>query len=846
MSKDNNKDEHDQQHEEEHFTMPDSDKIESGVPFNTTPDNNNVEKDFNQRLNQAQQQAQASQQLKKKELENMFHNSSSNILSGMTIKQKLVYSLSTMTLIILILGLISYISIVNINNLSKNISNEHSKITQLSEDIRSLMFQVRDTEKDFLLLEDQSSVLKSARLIQKMRVKIEAATLVAEKIKARTGGDFSNNYINILEETEEYQQQFEKQVKDIKQARLNFNKDLSNTEILKEALINEINAIGNDVRNLVNEFWIVNKRQTRQASIVSKQLGDQVKKDLMVVKETASKVLRQMITSTDFSFQKDKQQKNVVKNISDAADNSASTVAASALEANNRVLNQTNETTLNTIKALRLGQQMVQLSRGVLDIQVQVARYLQLKQQMYISSTNVAIDESIDIAEIIRNESKDDSTIVSIKLIIRALKSYQQSFVEMEKNVVRVDQKKLAINETINKQKTELQENGKNILAIVEIIATRSWNNIETESRTLEETGKQAQSWLLAIVLIGATLGVAMLWLVPRPIVQSISQLLIGAQNVASGDLTHSVKVDSNDEMGQLANSFDDMRVKLLVLVDRIKLASVQISTTVNEISAAANQQSSTANEQTSSLNMFVGTITSISQTSIDLAELSKSMSADTRSIADDVNNNNTDSKLALSSMTNIGEATRQTSERIKSLNDQMDGITDAVDSIASVADQTTLLSLNAAIEANKAGELGKGFSVVATEIRRLSERSTDSATGISQMVRDIQRSTESSVVSMDKSAEEIRIGINLVEKSTTVLLELNVEIDAICQQIQDISTRSVSQEHDSVNAKATVNELLTSANVAAEAARQTSSAAQELSGMSAQLSDAISSFKTR
>jgi methyl-accepting chemotaxis protein WspA len=198
-----------------------------------------------------------------------------------------------------------------------------------------------------------------------------------------------------------------------------------------------------------------------------------------------------------------------------------------------------------------------------------------------------------------------------------------------------------------------------------------------------------------------------------------------------------------------------------------------------------------------------------------------------------------------MESMNAIGESTRQTSDRIKALNDQMDTITDAVSSISGVADQTTLLSLNAAIEANKAGEMGKGFSVVATEIRRLSDRSIDSAGGIGGMVRDIQRATESSVVSMDKSSEEIRVGIDLVQDSTATMQDVNLSMSEITSRTQEIAAGVTQQAVSSTEAQQTITELLSSSNTAAQAARQTSSAAYELNAMATQLSDAVAAFRT-
>jgi methyl-accepting chemotaxis protein WspA len=197
-----------------------------------------------------------------------------------------------------------------------------------------------------------------------------------------------------------------------------------------------------------------------------------------------------------------------------------------------------------------------------------------------------------------------------------------------------------------------------------------------------------------------------------------------------------------------------------------------------------------------------------------------------------------------MTSMDAIGHSTAQTAERIKSLNDKMDDINEAVSTISMVADQTTLLSLNASIEANKAGEMGKGFSVVAHEIRRLSDRSIDSAGNISTMVRDIQRATESSALAMDKSSEEIRHGITLVGESIDSLGAIDETMERIQEQMRMIVDSVRAQAESSRMVQTTATEMLSSANMVSKAASQTRAVTYELNEMATALSAAVSVFK--
>ncbi len=424
------------------------------------------------------------------------------------------------------------------------------------------------------------------------------------------------------------------------------------------------------------------------------------------------------------------------------------------------------------------------------------------------------------------------------------LNAYRAILRETTDNFSAVKSKKEATDIKIGQQKEELRQIGDKFLDQATDLSNKNWRSIASESRILRKTSSEAQGVLLVVVVLGTIIGIVVLYIVPRPILATIAQLLNSAQRVAVGDLSQPIEVSSRDELGRLAATFDHMRTNLFSLVHRIQKAAVQITTTVNEIQAASYQQSQTATEQAGSINEFSTSLTEIAQGAERLADTAESVAENTESMGELVRQGNTQSSQTMASMNAIGSATKQTSDRIKALNDQMDTINESVTTISGVADQTTLLSLNAAIEASKAGEMGKGFSVVATEIRRLSDRSIDSAGNITGMVRDIQRAAESSVVSMDKSSEEIRIGVGLVSDATTVLEEISRKMEEVRSQSGLIAEGVAQQSRVSRESQTAVSDILSTANLTAQAARQSSSAAYELNAMAAQLSDAVAAFR--
>ena len=612
--------------------------------------------------------------------------------------------------------------------------------------------------------------------------------------------------------------------------------DLDNNAAAAAAAAAAVKTIAIESQELLAKQTAAAAKEAAEASEVSTKLAAEQAVD------AAELLAENSITALKLSAEK---AKVAADKVAAAAVVAANLVFDNANEAAEKAFAKTEAENIKVRDAVNLGTTLADLDRELLAMQINVARYLQLNKQSFADEAIASIDTALAIVDQVRRSSKDAKLNLQMVEARKQLLGYQKQFRSAVADADQMEENEAAINAAIDQQKASLKQTGEKVIALAGALSSDSWNSIATQSNQLQVVGSDAQSLLMILVVVGVLIGGFVLYAVPKPILAAINQLLLGAQRVAAGDLTQQIKVESRDELGQLASTFDHMRANLMNLVDRIQRASVQISTTVNEIQAASSQQSATSTEQAGALNEFSVTLREIAQSAEKLAGNAGVVADSSGSVAEKVGDANSRSGQMMESMNAIGDSTRQTSDRIKALNDQMDTITDAVSSISGVADQTTLLSLNAAIEANKAGEMGKGFSVVATEIRRLSDRSIDSAGGISGMVRDIQRATESSVVSMDKSSEEIRVGIDLVQDSTSTMQEVNLSMSEITTRTQEIAKGVGQQATSSTEAQQTITELLSASNTAAQAARQTSSAAYELNAMATQLSDAVSAFKT-
>jgi len=881
--------EHQNEHDEE-FVMPEDDGVQSGVPLDDL-----TAEGFNSRLHQDQASIKQSSSALLTTL--VDNNKLTSLLSGMSVKTKLVGSLSVLTLIILVIGGVSYKALSDVATSSEIITTEYVELAKVSEEMKTMVYNIRGAEKEFLILEEQDVLNRSTRYLTQLRTLLEKATLLGDKISDRSGLGIGAQYLIMGETIDNYEQQFASQVKDITQARSAINKDFKDVQKTKDNLLRQSDALRNLAQGLVDDFFIDSKR-TVGANVTSVGL-------------TADNAIRQINEANDSAKQllKDKQFTAVqlVKNglskaqekVDDAAldakqliakQSAAAAAAAAAAETargklalatNDAIALLTRDTLVAqkllvssgseatdlvaqkaafvaitakeltqsagqlTLDTLTMGTSLTQLNTNIANIQLMVARYLQLNQQQYVDAAQVNISEAKDLIVSVRQLSSDEKLNLNLKKVASQLQQFQQLLLlTVNKNVWVVDKKK-RIDLKIANQKNELKISGEKLLSVVGKLSGGPWNNVKQEEKKLLQISDSSQNFLIIIITIGIVLGVLVILLVPAPILNTINNLLLSSRAIAKGDLNQVVVVESNDELGVLADNFETMRGSLSNLVNRIQHASIQINTVINEIQAASSQQSASAIEQSSSLTEFLATMTEMAQSAEEVSKNARSISEDAGIMATDAAQSSDDSAKSLEAMSAIEQSTTQTAERIKNLNDQMDGINDAVETIVGVADQTTLLSLNAAIEANKAGEMGKGFAVVATEIRRLSDRSNEAASSIGGLVRDIQRSAESSVVSMDKSTEEIRLGYSLVSSATDTMMTLNQGMQGIGDHMVNISASSDQQQQATQESQSTVAELLASANASSQAANTTSSAAQELASMAAQLASSVAAFKT-
>lgn len=286
---------------------------------------------------------------------------------------------------------------------------------------------------------------------------------------------------------------------------------------------------------------------------------------------------------------------------------------------------------------------------------------------------------------------------------------------------------------------------------------------------------------------------------VSKSIIDPTQNLVEIMKSIANLDLTKRLKVSTKDEIGEIAEYVNIVVQNIHTVVKQVRLSTVQLHATGTEIAAAAAQHDSAIQEFGASSNQIASAVKEISNTGQELMNTVNSLresSDNTSALAGEGRNSLNNMQ---SSMQQLSDATGSISTKLDMIRDKAGGIGTVVTTITKVADQTNLLSINAAIEAEKAGDAGKGFLVVAREIRRLADQTAVATLDIEQMVRHMQSAVATGVMEMDKFHQSVK---SLINQVTEISGQMGMVIDHV--QNLTIQFREVREgvEQQTIGAK--------------------------------------------
>ena len=405
---------------------------------------------------------------------------------------------------------------------------------------------------------------------------------------------------------------------------------------------------------------------------------------------------------------------------------------------------------------------------------------------------------------------------------------------------------------------------------------------IDYQEGKLVEINKETQlyinnskitAWFFLIVSL--LISVSAVFYIRLKIVAPLKLLVVEANIIASGDLSNAdVQTKSKDEIGQLGQSFNLMKNNLASLIKNVQLNTGQLTTSAQELSASTEEIAATSEDVTLRINQTYDAAQASAQASQESAHAMEETAVGVQRIAEatqvlhssSIEASNTADKgsaiieEAKKQMETINETTNSVNALVQKLAQQTEEINSISKVITDITDQTNLLALNAAIEAARAGEHGKGFAVVADEVRKLAEESKNSANSIVNLTLEIKSDTENVERAVSESLMSVKDGVQIISEAGQSFISIEQAVAQMTTQIQEISATSEQLSASAEEVTASVAEIANGSSTASQslemivaATEEQGATMQQVNGVAVTLSESahhlqneIQQFKVR
>ena len=423
---------------------------------------------------------------------------------------------------------------------------------------------------------------------------------------------------------------------------------------------------------------------------------------------------------------------------------------------------------------------------------------------------------------------------------MRLLTQYQQIEARM-KSLSRANQ----IDELRTLLNTELLNNSEQVNVVLNRLLDYNNKAALATNQQAEDQYNMAFDWVIGLLVIATALTMLFAWLLTRSITLPISQALEAAEEVAEGNLTRPIRIDGNDEAGRLLAAMAKMQDKLRDTLQRIAGSATQLASAAEELNAVTDESARGLTRQNNEIEQAATAVNEMTSAVEEVARNAVSTSEASRNATTSAGDGRDLVQETVSAIERMSGDVQATATLIGELANESRDIGKVLDVIRGLADQTNLLALNAAIEAARAGEAGRGFAVVADEVRALAHRTQQSTSEIERMIGSIQAGTEHAVDSMRNSTERAESTLNIAKGAgmsldtiNTAIVEINERNLVIASAAEEQAQVAREVDRNLVN----INDLSVQS---ATGAHQTSAASAELSRLAVDLNNLVARFRT-